>query len=116
MVFDTLYGEAGADLGVSVKTAEWLPAMWLTGDGTTWTLTLRDGLMCSMMGQRYWPAIASRVSGAGVCADLFGQTLMQRTDALTAPDDRTIVFRLNKPVCSCCPMLSASLAATCNAR
>jgi peptide/nickel transport system substrate-binding protein len=29
--------------------------------------------------------------------DHFGQTLMLRTDSLTAPDDRTIVFRLRKP-------------------
>jgi peptide/nickel transport system substrate-binding protein len=28
--------------------------------------------------------------------DPFGQALMQRTDELSAPDDRTIVFRLNK--------------------
>jgi peptide/nickel transport system substrate-binding protein len=29
--------------------------------------------------------------------DTFGQTLMQRTHELSAPDDRTIVFRLKKP-------------------
>jgi MarR-like DNA-binding transcriptional regulator SgrR of sgrS sRNA len=30
-------------------------------------------------------------------SDVLGQALMQRNDELSAPDDRTIVFRLKKP-------------------
>ena len=95
MVFDTLYGEAGADQGFASKP-QMVAGHVVDSDGTTWTLTLRDGLMFhdgTKVLARDCVASIRRWS----MRDLFGQTLMQRTDALTAPDDRTIVFRLNKP-------------------
>jgi peptide/nickel transport system substrate-binding protein len=65
-------------------------------DGRTWKLTLRDGLVFhdgSKVLARDCMASIRRWSAR----DLFGQTLMQRTDELAAPDERTIVFRLSKP-------------------
>jgi peptide/nickel transport system substrate-binding protein len=68
----------------------------IENDGKTWTLTLREGLVFHdgtkvlardcVTSIRRWSA-----------RDLFGHTLIQRTDELSAPDDRTIVFRLKKP-------------------
>jgi peptide/nickel transport system substrate-binding protein len=68
----------------------------IENDDNTWTLTLRDGLMfhdgTKVLVRNYVASI--RRWGA---RDRFGQTLMRRTDELSAPDDRTITFRLKKP-------------------
>jgi peptide/nickel transport system substrate-binding protein len=95
MVFDTLYGQAGAEQGWVAKP-QMVAGHTIENDGKTWTLTLRDGLVFHdgmkvlardcVASIRRWSA-----------RDLFGQTLMQRTDELSAPDDRTVVFRLKKP-------------------
>jgi peptide/nickel transport system substrate-binding protein len=95
MVFDTLYGQAGADQGFASKP-QMVAGHAIDDDGKTWTLTLRDGLMFhdgTKVLARDCVASIRRWS----VRDQFGQTLMQRTDSLTAPDDRTIVFRLRKP-------------------
>jgi peptide/nickel transport system substrate-binding protein len=76
----------------------------IENDGKTWTLTLRDGLIFhdgTKVLARDCVASIRRWS----VRDQFGQTLMQRTDSLTAIDDRTIVFRLSKPF----PMLPDAL-------
>ena len=95
MVFDTLYGEAGAAQGYASKP-QMVAGHSIDDDGKTWRLTLRDGLMFHD-GTR----VLARDCVASIrrwsVRDQFGQTVMQRTDALTAPDDRTIVFRLSKP-------------------
>jgi peptide/nickel transport system substrate-binding protein len=52
-------------------------------DGRPWRLTLRDGL-------RFHDGEPERAR------DFFGLALMQATDEVSAADDRTIVFRLNK--------------------
>ena len=91
-------------------------------DGKTWTLTLRDGLMFhdgTKVLARDCVASIRRWSAR----DQFGQTLMQRTDELSARDDRTIVFRLQKPFAllpdalgkfgiNMCAMMPERLAAT----
>lgn len=95
MVFDTLYGQTGADQGFAAKP-QMVAAHTIDDGGRTWTLTLRDGL---------WFHDGSRVSARDCVAsirrwgarDQVGQTLMQRIGSLTAPDDRTIVFRLTRP-------------------
>ncbi|MGD0108869.1 MAG: ABC transporter substrate-binding protein [Rhodopila sp.] len=95
MVFDTLYGQAGAEHGFAAKP-QMVAGHTVENDGRTWTLVLRDGLVFhdgSKVLARDCVASIRRWS----TRDLFGQTLMQRTDELTAPDDRTIVFRLSKP-------------------
>jgi peptide/nickel transport system substrate-binding protein len=94
-VYDTLYGQAGAEQGW-VAQPQMVAGHTIENDGKTWTLTLRDGLVFhdgTKVLARDCVASIRRWSAR----DLFGQTLMQRTDELSAPDDRTIVFRLKKP-------------------
>ncbi len=92
MIFDTLYGTDG-NLTPSPQMVEGDTA---EDDGKRVTLKLRDGLKfhdgepvlardCVASIQRW----AKR--------DAFGQTLMALTDELAAPDDKTLVFRLEKP-------------------
>jgi peptide/nickel transport system substrate-binding protein len=95
MVFDTLYGQAGAEQGFAARP-QMVAGHTIENDGRTWRLSLRDGLVFhdgSKVLARDCVASIRRWS----TRDLFGQTLMQRTDELTAPDDRTLVFRLSKP-------------------
>jgi peptide/nickel transport system substrate-binding protein len=96
MVFDTLYGQTGAEQGF-VTAFQMVVGHSAEDDGKIWKPTLRDGLMfhdgTKVLGRdclasiRRWSA-----------RDAFGQTLMQRCDELSAPDDRTIMFRLKKPM------------------
>ena len=95
MVFDTLYGQAGADQGFVVKP-QMVPGHTVENDGKTWTLTLRDRLTFhdgTKVLARDCVASIRRWSAR----DSFGHILMQLTDELSARDDRTIVFRLNRP-------------------
>ena len=91
-VLDTLYG-------IDAKFApqlQMLAGEVVAGDGKQWDLKLRDGLKfhdgtpvlardCVATIQRW----AKR--------DALGQALMQRVAELSAPTDKTIRFRLNKP-------------------
>jgi peptide/nickel transport system substrate-binding protein len=92
MVYDTLYG-MNAALEVSPQM---LAGDAVSHDGKQWDLTLRDGL--------FWhdgeqvlarDCVASIKRWAG--RDGFGAELMAATDELSAPDDRTIRFRLKRP-------------------
>jgi len=91
MVFDTLFGldEQG------VAQPQMLSGHTTSPDGLTWTLTLRDGLrfhdgspvlardaVASI--QRWW------------VNDSFGQALAIATNEVSAPDDKTILFRLKR--------------------
>ena len=91
-------------------------------DGKRWTLTLRDGLRF----HDNTPVLA-RDCVASIARwgkrDAFGQALMAATDELSAPDDKTIVFRLKRPFpllpdalgkagVSMCPMMPERLAKT----
>jgi peptide/nickel transport system substrate-binding protein len=103
LVFDTLFAQDGA-----FKTQPQMVAGYkVENDGRLWTLTLRDGLLfhdgtpvlahdCVASIQRW----AKR--------DGFGQALMRVTDELSAPDDRTIMFRLRSPF----PLLADALGKT----
>ena len=95
LVFDTLYGQTGPEAGLKT-TPQMVAGHNVEDDGRTWKLMLRDGLRFHD-GQ---PVLA-RDCVASIrrwgARDSFGQTLMQRTDALLAPEDRTIVFRLKRP-------------------
>ena len=92
MVFDTLFAvdEQG------VVQPQMLDGAATEPDGLTWTLTLRPGLLfhdgtpvlardCVASIRRWW------------VADSFGQALAAATDEVSAPDDRTIRFRLKRP-------------------
>ena len=95
MVFDTLYGQTGIDQGFTAKP-QMVAGHRVDHDGKTWTLTLRDQLTFHD-GARVLASDCVASIRRWSMRDQFGQTLMQRTDELTAPDDRTIVFRLSKP-------------------
>ncbi len=92
MVFDTLYG-MDASFNVEPQMVE---GHTTDADGRQWDLTLRPGLRFhdgqpvlardTVASIRRWAAV-----------DSLGQRLMQRTDELSAPDDRTVRFRLKAP-------------------
>ncbi len=99
-VFDTLYGQDSSfrpqpQMVAGHKTEE---------DGTLWRLTLRDGL-------RFHDGtpVLARDCVASIrrwgARDAFGQALLAATADLSAPDDRTIQFRLRAPF----PMLPDAL-------
>jgi peptide/nickel transport system substrate-binding protein len=92
LVFDTLYGQDGR----YQVSPQMLAGDSVENDGKLWKLTLRDGL--------WWhdgQPVLARDCVASIRRwakrDPFGDTLMQVTDELSAPDDRTIQFRLKKP-------------------
>jgi peptide/nickel transport system substrate-binding protein len=95
MVFDTLYGQTGQKFGFKA-TPQMVAGHTVENDGRTWKLTLRDGLLF-----HNGEAVLARDCVASVkrwgARDAFGQALMARTDELSAPDDKTIVFRLKQP-------------------
>ena len=103
MVFDTLFGtdsnyKPSPQMIAGFKTEE---------DGKLWTLGLRNGLMFhDGTPVRAQDCVASINRWAK--RDAFGQALMAATDELSAKDDRTIVFRLNRPF----PLLPAALGKT----
>ncbi|HEY0203315.1 MAG TPA: ABC transporter substrate-binding protein, partial [Acetobacteraceae bacterium] len=92
LVFDTLYGLDAA----YAPRPQMLAGHATEADGRLWTLTLRDGLRfhdgTPVLAR---DAVASIRRWAAV--DGFGAALMAATDALDAPDDRTIRFRLHRP-------------------
>ena len=103
MVFDTLFGQ---DSQYS-RRRRWWPGSTTEKDGKLWTLGLRVGLKFHD-GEpvRAQDCVAS-IQRWGK-RDAFGQALMAATDELSAPDDRTIVFRLKRPF----PLLPAALGKT----
>ena len=92
MVFDTLYG---CDTSYT-PSPQMLAGHTTEEDGKLWRLTLRPGLTWHD-GQR----VTARDCVASIRRwskrDSFGGILMRATDELSAPDDRTIQFRLKKP-------------------
>jgi peptide/nickel transport system substrate-binding protein len=100
MVFDTLYG---MDSAYRISP-QMVAGHTTSADGLTWNLTLRQGLVWHD-GQ---PVLA-RDCVASIrrwgARDSFGQTLLAVTDDLSAPDDKTIRFRLKRPF----PLLPAAL-------
>jgi peptide/nickel transport system substrate-binding protein len=95
MIYDTLYGQTGKQYGFRC-TPQMVAGHVTEGDGKIWKLTLRDGL---------WFHNGEKVLGADCVAsikrwgarDAFGQALMTCTEEVSAPDDKTIVFRLKQP-------------------
>jgi peptide/nickel transport system substrate-binding protein len=100
MVFDTLYGTDNA----YQVSPQMVAGDTTEDDGRTWNLTLREGLL--------WhdgTKVLARDCVASIrrwgARDSFGQTVLVVTDELSAPDDRTIRFRLKRPF----PLLLAAL-------
>ncbi len=121
LIFDTLYG-LDTEFHPEPQMVE---GHTVDADGLRWTLRLRDGLRfhdgAPVLAR---DCVASIRRWASV--DGFGATLMASTDALDAPDDRTIRFRLKQPfpllpdalgklspnICAIMPERLASLSGT----
>ncbi len=92
MVFDTLYG---IDASYAAQP-QMVAGHVVEDDGRRWTLTLREGLR-SHDGER----VLARDCVASIrrwgARDSLGQSVVAVTDELSAPDDRTIRFRLKRP-------------------
>ena len=92
LVFDTLYGQDG-----NFRTSpQMLEGHVVENDGKQWKLTLRDGLFWHD-GERVLARDCVASIKRWARRDAFGDALMQATDELSAPDDKTIQFRLKKP-------------------
>ena len=91
MVYDTLFAVDAA----GVAQPQMLAGYNVESDGLTWILTLRDGLKfhdgTPVLGR---DVVASLKRWQVV--DAFGQALAVATDELSAPDDKTIRFRLKR--------------------
>lgn len=103
LVFDTLYG---LDAQMRVQP-QMVAGHTIDDDSRRWTLTLREGLRF-----HNGEPVLARDCVASIRRwaqrDGFGRTLLTVTQELSAPDDRTIVFRLARPF----PQLAYALAKT----
>jgi peptide/nickel transport system substrate-binding protein len=92
MVFDQLYG-----YDASYKPQpQMVQGHTVDADGKLWKLTLRDGLMFHD-GQKVTAKDCVASIQRWGKRDPYGQTLLAVTDELSAPDDKTIQFRLKQP-------------------
>ena len=91
-VFDTLYG---TDASYAAQP-QMVAGHVVEGDGKLWRLTLRPGLTFHDGSPVLARDCVASIARWGKRAAM-GQTLMAYTDELSAPDDRTIQFRLKKP-------------------
>ncbi len=99
-VFDTLYG-----LDEQLQPHPQMVAGHVVEDGgLTWRLTLRDGLVFHDGAKVLARDCAASLRRWGV-RDAFGQALMDATNEIAAPEDRTLVFRLKRPF----PLLPVAL-------
>lgn len=92
MVFDTLF----ALNGKYEPKPQMAEGMTVENDGKLVRITLRDGLKWHD-GERVLAKDCVASIKRWAVRDTFGQTLMARTDELTAADDKTIQFRLKAP-------------------
>ncbi len=91
MVYDTLYGIDSR----FIARPQMVEGHTIEDDGRLWTLTLRPGLRFhDNEPVRGRDVVASLRRWAA--RDSYGQALLAATDELTAPDDRTIRFRLKR--------------------
>src|ERR1700675_845896 len=91
MVYDTLYGMNSA-LEVSPQMVS---GHVVSGDDRQWDLTLRNGLLWHD-GERVLARDCVASIRRWAARDGFGAELMAATDELSAPDNRTIRFRLTR--------------------
>ena len=100
LVFDTLFGQ---DAGYAPQL-QMLESAAVEADGLLWRLVLRPGLRF----HDNTPVLARDCVASirrWAARDGFGQALTAATEALSAEDDRTILFRLRRPF----PMLPDAL-------
>jgi peptide/nickel transport system substrate-binding protein len=100
MIFDTLYGTDSA-----YRVSPQMVAGDTTDDdGRTCTLALRDGLLWHD-GEKVLARDCVASIRRWAVRDTFGQSVLAVIDELSAPDDKTIRFRLKRPF----PLLLAAL-------
>ena len=92
LVYDTLYG-IDSTLTPRPQMAE---GHSVDDDGKRWTIKLREGLLFHD-GSRVLARDCAASVARWMRRDPLGQAMQPRLDAIEAPDDRTLVFRLNKP-------------------
>jgi peptide/nickel transport system substrate-binding protein len=92
MVFDTLYGQDST----YKASPQMVAGHVIESDGKLWKLTLRDGLKWHDGEKVLARDCVASIQRWGK-RDAFGQALIAATDELSAPDDKTIQFRLKKP-------------------
>ncbi len=92
MVFDTLYGMDSS----FQATPQMVEGHRVEDGGRRWDLTLREGLLFHD-GEKVLAKDCVASLRRWARRDPFGATLMATTDELSAPDDRTIRFRLKRP-------------------
>lgn len=92
LVYDTLYG---LDANFQAQP-QMVAGHTIENDGRLWTLTLRDGLKF-----HDGTPVLARDAVASILRwgkrDVFGQTVLGVSDAIEAPSDKTIRFRLKTP-------------------
>lgn len=103
MVFDTLFG---MDAQYQIQP-QMLAGFQVQDNGHRWDLTLRDGLLFHD-GEKVLARDCVASIRRWAARDGLGGLLMKATDELSAPDDRTIMFRLKQPF----PRLSYALGKT----
>jgi peptide/nickel transport system substrate-binding protein len=100
MVYDTLYG-----MNLAMEPSpQMLSGHLVSEDGRQWDLSLRDGLLWHD-GSKVLARDCTASIRRWAKRDAFGAALMDATDELSAPDDRTIRFRLKRPF----PLLPTAL-------
>ena len=92
MVYETLYGR---DANMKPQP-QMIEGALVEDGGRRWTLTLREGLAFHD-GEKVRAQDCVASIRRWMKRDPAGQTIEQRLDALEVKDDRTLVFRLNKP-------------------
>ena len=92
MIFDMLYGRDENN----VPQPQMVEGGLMEPDAKRWTLRLRDNLTFHD-GERVLARDCAASLRRWMKRDQTGGSLAQRLDALETPDDRTLVFRLNKP-------------------
>lgn len=101
LVFDRLYSSDNA-MRAHPQMAE---GHTVDNDGLRWTIKLRDGLKFHDNEPVLARDVVASLNRWGK-RDVLGRELMAATDELSAPDDRTIVFRLKRRF----PLLAEALA------
>ena len=92
MVYDMLYGRDEQ----FVPRPQMVAGHVIEDDGKRWTMTLRDGLVWHD-GTKVLARDCLASLQRWMKRDLVGATISLRVDAIEAPDDRTLVWRLRKP-------------------
>jgi peptide/nickel transport system substrate-binding protein len=92
LVFDTLYG---IDTSWAAQP-QMVEGHQVEEDGLTWTLTLRDGLRFHDKEPVLARDVVASIRRFAVRIS-FADALMVATEELSAPDDRTVRFRLKRP-------------------